>query len=139
MNTLTRVRQSTAARLRALPLPEAFANATITTAARATYSRRATSRGDARRSAAKAARVLATLAVFVTGCGGIAVDTREDPRDRFAYAVCMCHDKTGAPWSGCFENARGEVANVRDLTCLDEIAAAYELDCSGRSGPGCTP
>lgn len=62
MKTLTKVRQSTAARIRGAAIPEAFAIATIATAARASYRNRVTP-ADARRAADKAVRVLAVLAV----------------------------------------------------------------------------
>jgi hypothetical protein len=53
--TATRMRQRTSARLRGLEIPEAFANATIAAAARATY--RPNVR-DARRLANKVRRIV---------------------------------------------------------------------------------
>jgi hypothetical protein len=58
--------------------------------------------------------------------------------ERFAKAVCACHATSGDMWSGCFDNALGEVRGG-DPRCLTQLAIGYESDCSGRSGGECAP
>lgn len=125
MKTMTRVRQSTAARTRGTPVPEAFAAATIATALRTRVTPR-----DARRAADKAARVLATLAALASGaCGG----ATDDAAARYADAICAC----GGNHEGCFANAYSEARNANSA-CLDQWAAVYGASCTGRPAPGCT-
>lgn len=55
------------------------------------------------------------------------------PAERFARAVCACE---GNP-PGCLANAIGESWRA-NAACLNAMAAGYERDCTGRSGPnGC--
>ena len=60
---MTRVRQSTAARLRGAEIPEVFALATVASASRETYNRDSNVR-DLRRLSDKAERVIAILAAL---------------------------------------------------------------------------
>lgn len=55
------------------------------------------------------------------------------PAERFARAVCACE---GNP-PGCLANVLAE-AWRGNAACIDAMAAGYEKDCTGRSGPnGC--
>lgn len=88
---------------------------------------------------------LVILTTFLVGCGGIvesapepadAPDAASDPFEparRFARAVCACGDG----FEGCYANAFGEARALALVMpkCLDEMAAGYEKDCTGRSGP----
>lgn len=120
------IRQSTAARTRLLPLPDAFVTATIATAARATYRNRVTP-GDARRAADKAVRVLAVLAAFATvsACGGQVSEDRtsESPEARYARDACEC-----ATDPGCDPTAivAGFAAGTPDEACVTAYADAME-------------
>jgi hypothetical protein len=195
---MTRTRHSTATKLRAVDLPEAFALATVATA-----TRKARNPRDDRRALNKALRVAAVLATLaLDACGGQVGESIQDPftryaedacscadpgpcnvteivtalrngtpdvacvdaystameervscnvvpmptceifpgsaAERFAKAVCACHATSGDMWSGCFDNALGEVRGG-DPRCLTQLAIGYESDCSGRSGGECAP
>lgn len=120
MRTMKQIRQSTAARTRLVPLPEAFATATIATAARATYRNRVTP-GDARRAADKAVRVLAVMAAFaLSACGG---QVAESPEARYAHDACEC-----ATDPGCDPSAivAGFAAGTPDEACVTAYADAME-------------
>ena len=143
---ITRTRRETSTRLRGLEIPDAFMDATVAAAARATYQKNAR---DARRLADKVRRILMAASLTLTACGGI-VDTSvtngheiepvtpHSAADRFANAVCAC----GNGWEGCYANVFHEARGLAAImpVCLDAMAAGYEIDCSGRSRPnGCEP
>ena len=59
-----------------------------------------------------------------------------DAAERYTRAVCACHVASGDTWPGCHDNVIGEVRGA-NATCLNQLAAGYEVDCSGRSGGSC--
>lgn len=92
-----------------------------------------------------AALALAISTTLVIACGGIArepapLDAPDAappdpfaPAKRFARAVCAC----GTGFEGCYANVLDEARALALVmpACLDAMAAGYERDCTGRSGP----